>query len=125
MAGVAGTPDVDEGVCTPRGVEAIENRREYTVVPEPAVNDHDFCRAIAYRFVPNHLFPLTSFSAAGSFRRASAKADLFLVSRRKNLPAGGDAIDGRGDADIGHQLHHDLDQFLPRDAASQGSADMG
>jgi hypothetical protein len=27
------------------------------VIPEPSVNDHDFCRAAAYRRVPNHFAP--------------------------------------------------------------------
>ena len=53
------------------------------------------------------------------------RAALFLVGRRKNLPAGRDAVDAGGDADVRHELHHDLDEFFPCDTATQGSADMG
>ena len=34
-------------------------------------------------------------------------------------------IDGGGNADTGHQLHHDFDRFLAPDAAAQRAADMG
>ena len=47
VAGVAVAADIDEGVGVARGIEAIEDRREHTVIPEPAVYDHDLCRAVA------------------------------------------------------------------------------
>src|ERR1700678_316134 len=44
---------------------------------------------------------------------ASEASRLLLVGRREHLPAGSYAVDGCRNADIGHQLHHDLDEFLP------------
>ena len=57
IAGVAVTADVDEGVGVAHGIEAIEDRREHAVIPEPTVDDDDLCRAIADRFMPNHDCP--------------------------------------------------------------------
>src|SRR5580698_4483515 len=47
-------------------------------------------------------------------------ARLLLVGRREHFPAGSHAVDCCRNADIGRQLHHDLDEFLSRDAAPQG-----
>jgi hypothetical protein len=57
VARVAVTADIDEGVGAAVGIEAVEDRREHPVIPEPSVNDHDLCRAIANRRVPNHFAP--------------------------------------------------------------------
>src|SRR5258708_36489792 len=50
---------------------------------------------------------------------------LLFVGGRKDLPAGRNGVDGRGYADIRHELHHDFDEFFPRDAAAERAADMG
>src|SRR5206468_2576102 len=56
-ARVAVAADVDESEGVAVGVQAVENRCEHPMVPEPSVNDHDFCRAIADCLVPNHFRP--------------------------------------------------------------------
>src|SRR5258708_13113678 len=50
---------------------------------------------------------------------------LLFVRGSKDLPAGRNGVDGRGYADIRHELHHDFDELLPRDAAAERAADMG
>ena len=57
VARVAVTADIDEGIGVAIGIKAVENRRENPVILEPSVNDHDLGRAMAYRFVPNHIPP--------------------------------------------------------------------
>ena len=52
-------------------------------------------------------------------------ATLLFVRGAENLPAGRNSVDRCGNADIGHELHHDFDELLPRYAAPQGSTDMG
>jgi hypothetical protein len=54
VARVTVTADIDKGECVATGIDAVENRREHPVIPEPSVNDHDFYRTTAYRLVPNH-----------------------------------------------------------------------
>ncbi len=57
LARVAVPADIDEGVGAAGVVESLEHRREHAVIPKPSVNDHNSCRATAYRFVPNHFSP--------------------------------------------------------------------
>src|SRR5882757_6211339 len=54
---VAVAADIGEDECVAVGIEAVENRSEHPVIPEPSVNDHDLGRAVAYRFVPSHFAP--------------------------------------------------------------------
>ena len=63
IARVAVTADIDEGVGEAVGIEAVEDRCEHPVIPEPSVNDHDLGRAAAYRRVPNHFAPCRAFFA--------------------------------------------------------------
>src|SRR5882757_2384683 len=50
---------------------------------------------------------------------------LLLVGGREDLSAGRYSVDCGCNPDIGYELHHNFDEFLPRNAAPQGSADMG
>src|SRR5258708_39093193 len=50
---------------------------------------------------------------------------LVFVSGREDLSAGRNTVDCSGYADIGHELHHDLDEFFPCDTATERAADIG
>src|SRR6202035_3253143 len=68
---------------------------------------------------------LPTKAASAPSKSASGADELSLVGCSEHLPAGRYSVDCRGNADVGHELHHNLDELLARNAATQGSADMG